>query len=286
MLHAPTYRLKKSLGQHFLKDSRVCEKIVETLGQHPFTRLLEVGPGAGALTRFLLNIENIDFKAVELDTEKVHYLLHQYPELQNRLIHADFLQIDPPFEEPFTLVGNFPYNISTEILFKVMGWRPQVENLVGMFQKEVAMRIAAPPGSKVYGVTSVLLQAWFNVEYLFDVPPESFNPPPKVMSGVIRLWPKMPAVSAIPPVGYSLADLEMALKQPPPPPFTSPAMKSEKMFTLLVKTAFNQRRKQLRNGVKSLFPEQLLQHPVFTRRAEQLSLADFANLSFFMHGSR
>jgi 16S rRNA (adenine1518-N6/adenine1519-N6)-dimethyltransferase len=173
------YRLKKSLGQHFLKDEEICRRIVTALGKHSFNNLLEVGPGGGALTKFLLPLTNIEFKAVELDSEKVEYLETIYPQLKGKIIEADFLEIDPPFVEPFTLVGNFPYNISTQILFKVLEWREQVPVAIGMFQKEVAERAASKEGSKVYGVLSVLIQAFYNVEYLFDVPPESFNPPPK-----------------------------------------------------------------------------------------------------------
>lgn len=253
------YTLKKSLGQHFLKDEAVCKRIVEVLTQQPFTRLLEVGPGGGALTKYLLNIENIDFKAVEIDTEKVAWLQKTYPKLSGKIIHDSIIDIGVPFSENFTVAGNFPYNISTQIVFKILDWRQQIEAMVGMFQKEVAQRIAAPPGSKVYGVTSVLVQAFFEVEYLFDVGPQSFEPPPKVMSGVIRLLPR---------------------KQENP----TPPMRSEKAFKLLVKTAFNQRRKQLRNGVKSLFPPEVLQHEIFTKRAEQLSVEDFAELTFKMNG--
>lgn len=222
------------------------------LRQQSFTQLLEVGPGAGALTKHLVQLPGIDFKAVEIDDEKIPYLQKTFSELQ--LIHESFLDMQPPFEGPFTIIGNFPYNISTEILFKTLDWKDQVQMIVGMFQKEVAERIAAPPGSKVYGVTSVLLQAFYRVEYLFDVPPSSFNPPPNVMSGVIRLLP-----------------VEKQL-----------AIKSERSFRVLVKTAFNQRRKMLRNAVKSLFTQEVLAQPIFDKRAEQLSKEDFAMLTFQM----
>ncbi len=248
------YILKKSLGQHFLTDENICRKILAALNENPFTQLLEVGPGGGALTKHLLTLENIDFKAIEIDTEKVAYLLSTYPSLQNKLIHKDFLDSDPPFEGPFTVAGNFPYNISSQILFKVIDWREQVECMIGMFQKEVAQRIAAGPGSKVYGVTSVLVQAYFEVEYLFDVPPGCFNPPPKVMSSIIRLKPTSHKLNA----------------------------KTDRQFKTLVKTAFNQRRKQLRNAVKSLFDEDVLKDEIFTKRAEQLSIDDFAMLTFKM----
>ncbi|MEQ1624642.1 MAG: rRNA adenine dimethyltransferase family protein, partial [Sediminibacterium sp.] len=164
-------------------------------------------------------------------------------------------QIDAPFEGAFTVVGNFPYNISTQIVFKVLEWKDQVPVMIGMFQKEVAQRIASKPNSKVYGIMSVLVQAFYEVEYLFDVPPESFNPPPKVMSGVIRLRRKETVVP----------------------------MKSEKALFALVKAAFNQRRKMLRNAVRGLFEPEFLENPIFNKRAEQLSIADFAELSFHMH---
>jgi 16S rRNA (adenine1518-N6/adenine1519-N6)-dimethyltransferase len=184
------YTLKKSLGQHFLKDENICRKIVASLQQHSFTQLLEVGPGGGALTKYLLELKDIDFKTVELDDEKVDYLLKTYPELKEKIIHKNFLDIEKPFAGKFTVVGNFPYNISTQILFKMLEWKDDVECMLGMFQKEVAQRVAAKEGSKVYGVTSVLLQAFFSVEYLFDVSERCFQPPPKVKSGVIRLLPK------------------------------------------------------------------------------------------------
>ncbi len=216
--------------------------------------MLEIGPGAGALTKYILPIEDIHFKAVEIDREKVAFLKKQYPVLNDRIIETDFLGMEKPFEGPFTIIGNFPYNISTEILFKVLDWRADVESVTGMFQKEVAQRIAAPAGTKVYGVTSVLLQAFFNVEYLFEVSETAFNPPPKVKSAVIRLEPR---------------------KDPP-------SLRTEKMFFLLVKTAFNQRRKTMRNAVKSLFTEQELKDPLFEKRAEQLSVNQFAELTWKM----
>ncbi len=252
---AGMYTLKKSLGQHFLKDENICRKIVAALQQHSFSQLLEVGPGGGALTKYLLEIPNTDFRAVELDAEKVDYLRREYPSLENKIIHQSFLEMEKPFDGPFTVVGNFPYNISTQILFKVLEWKNQVECMVGMFQKEVAQRVAAREGSKVYGVTSVLTQAFFNTEYLFDVHEKCFQPPPKVKSGVLRLIPR-----------------------------TEPLrMKSEKDFFLLVKTAFNQRRKKLRNAVKGLFDAQVLEDTVFDKRAEQLSVIDFAGLTFKMN---
>lgn len=248
------YTLKKSLGQHFLHDENICIKIVEALEQHEFINLLEIGPGGGALTKYLLKIKNIHFKAIELDLEKVQYLGKMYPQLTDKIIHKDFLDMDKPYDSPFTIIGNFPYNISSQILFKILHWKDDVETVVGMFQKEVAQRIASREGNKVYGVLSVLVQAYFKVEYLFDVHESSFTPPPNVKGAVIRL-------TALP---------------------ERPVMKSESDFLLLVKTAFNQRRKMLRNGVKSLFDIRTLQESIFSKRAEQLSVNDFAALTFKM----
>lgn len=248
------YRLKKSLGQHFLKDENICLKIVEALQKNPFTQLLEVGPGGGALTKYLLQINTIDLKAVEIDTEKVEYLLSHYPQLENKIIHDSILEIKKPFDGKFTIVGNFPYNISSQILFKILEWKDDVECMIGMFQKEVAQRVASKKGSKVYGVISVLVQAFFSVENLFDVNETSFQPPPKVKSSVIRLLP---------------------LKE-------RPAMKSEEEFFLLVKTAFNQRRKTMRNATTGLFNDVTMKKDLFDKRAEQLSVDDFAKLTFVM----
>lgn len=246
------YTLKKSLGQHFLKDENICRRIVDELTRCSFARLLEVGPGGGALTKYLLQLPGVDFRAVELDDEKVTYLKQAYPALQDKLIHQSFLDVDKPFAESFAVVGNFPYNISTQILFKILEWGPDaVPCAVGMFQKEVAQRVAAPHGNKVYGVTSVLVQAFYNVEYLFDVSEDSFTPPPKVKSGVIRLTPRSEPL----------------------------AVSSRRAFFNLVKTAFNQRRKTLRNACRGLFSPDVLQEEIFSKRAEQLSIEDFALLS-------
>jgi 16S rRNA (adenine1518-N6/adenine1519-N6)-dimethyltransferase len=220
------YTLRKSLGQHFLRDENVSRKIVGTLSQHPFTRLLEVGPGAGALTKYLLTLEGVDFLAVELDEEKIAFLQTTWPVLKDKIIHASILDLEIPFEGKFTVIGNFPYNISSQILFKMLDWKDQLETVTGMFQKEVALRVAAKEGSKVYGVLSVLIQAFFRVEYLFEV--------------------------------------------------------HEQCFFLLVKTAFNQRRKTLRNAVKPLFDEEVLRDQLFGQRAEQLTVADFARLTWKM----
>ncbi len=248
------YTIKKSLGQHFLKDETIIQKIVEALNEHTCKNLLEVGPGTGALTKHLIKIPDVNFKAVELDDEKVVYLQQQYPVLKEKIIHESFLDISKPFEEPFTVIGNFPYNISTQILFKVMEWKDDVPVVIGMFQKEVAERAASGPGNKVYGVLSALVQAYYDVEYLFDVPPTSFNPPPKINSGVIRLTRRKEVL----------------------------AVKSDRAYWVLVKTAFNQRRKTLRNAVKSLFDPVILQEDVFNLRAEALSIDDFAALTYKM----
>ncbi|HWB94533.1 MAG TPA: 16S rRNA (adenine(1518)-N(6)/adenine(1519)-N(6))-dimethyltransferase RsmA [Puia sp.] len=271
------YTLKKSLGQHFLRDENIARKIVAALGQAPrpadqaagqsehggkasakgpdigLTRLLEVGPGGGALTGLLLEIPGIEFRAVELDEEKIGYLIQTWPALQGKIIHASILDIDPPFAGRFSVIGNFPYNISSQILFRMVSWKETLETMVGMFQKEVAQRVAAAAGSKTYGVLSVLVQAFFTVEYLFEVHEQCFNPPPKVKSAVIRLTPRQ-----------------------------APAFRDEKSFSLLVKTAFNQRRKMLRNAVRSLFDETVLQDPIFDRRAEQLTIDEFAQLTWKM----
>ncbi|HVG13719.1 MAG TPA: 16S rRNA (adenine(1518)-N(6)/adenine(1519)-N(6))-dimethyltransferase RsmA [Chitinophagaceae bacterium] len=246
------YTLKKSLGQHFLKDEEVCKRIINELKQCSFTNLVEVGPGGGALTKYILQIEGFHFKAVEIDEEKVQYLISTYPDLKDKIITGSFLEMEKPFDEPFTVIGNFPYNISTEILFKMLEWKEDVQCMIGMFQKEVAQRIAAKEGSKVYGVTSVLVQAYFDVYYLMDVDETSFNPPPKIKSGVIKLLPRTTEIK----------------------------MKSGKAFKNLVKTAFQQRRKTLRNACKGLFDPEVLKADIFNKRPEQLSVEDYANLSF------
>lgn len=251
------YTLKKSLGQHFLKDDSICIKIKEALLNHEIAQLLEVGPGGGALTQHVHNIPTKEFKAIELDTEKVNFLLHTYPELKGKLINEDFLEMEVPFSDQFVVVGNFPYNISTQIVFKILEWKLQVPIMIGMFQKEVAERIAAKPHSKEYGILSVLTQAFYEVDYLFDVPPESFTPPPKVMSGVIQLKRKS----------------------------NFPKMLSEKSFYQIVKMAFGQRRKMLRNPLKPYFTTAQLEDPIFTKRAENLTFEDYADLTFKLQQS-
>lgn len=244
------YTLKKSLGQHFLKDENICKKIVEQINRRPGMQLVEIGPGGGALTKYLVAWNDINYKAIEVDDEKVVYLHKTYPVLQGKIIHVDVLKAEVPFEGNFSLVGNFPYNISSPILFKVLEWEPQVDEVIGMFQKEVALRVASGPGSKLYGILSVLMQAFFKVEYLFDVHENCFTPPPKVKSGVVRFE------NIHNPHGIT----------------------DKRKFTNLIKAAFNQRRKTLRNALKSSLPAEALTHPLMDKRAEQLSVADFVEL--------
>jgi 16S rRNA (adenine1518-N6/adenine1519-N6)-dimethyltransferase len=252
------YKLKKSLGQHFLKDENICKKIVaeieKTLKESEVQQLLEVGSGAGAITKYLLQIPGINMKIVELDIEKVEYLRATYPSIKEWIIHKNFLDIEVPFEGEFAVAGNFPYNISSQILFKILQWKQQVPVMVGMFQKEVGQRIASQPGSKVYGILSVLVQAFYSVDYLFEVHEQCFNPPPKVKSAVIRLTRKKDRIK----------------------------MNNERDFSVLVKTAFNQRRKTLRNATRNLFEESFLQNEIFNKRPEQLSIEDFGALTFSM----
>ena len=246
---------KKSLGQHFLKDAHIAQKIVESLSGHGmYDAILEVGPGTGILTQFLLQKEISDFKVVEIDRFAADALHERFPELQERLVLGDFLRVDltANMAGNFALIGNFPYNISTQIMFRVLEFRDRIPEVVGMFQKEVAQRIASPPGGKQYGILSVLLQAWYDIELLFEVPPHVFNPPPKVQSAVIRLKRN----------GAVKLDCDEAL------------------FVKVVKAGFNQRRKTLRNALKTIgFIHQNPDDPILDRRAETLSVADFVTLT-------
>ena len=251
MLHA-----KKSFGQHFLKHDSIALRIAESLKQAARTGLvLEVGPGQGMLTRQLLGRPEYTVYAVEADRDMAPILEKNFPELKGRLFLADFLDFDveKAFEgREFCLIGNFPYNISTQILFKMLDHRQQIPEMVGMFQKEVADRVVAPAGSKVYGITSVLLQAFYQTEYLFTVERGSFNPPPKVLSAVIRLTRKE---------GFELGCEESRFRQ-------------------IVKTAFNQRRKMLRNTLKPFFSHELLMgDPYFEKRPEQLRWEEYVALT-------
>jgi len=239
---------KKHLGQHFLKDENIARKIVDSLGES-VRNVLEVGPGMGVLTKHLLAKEYRDLRVAEIDTESVVYLRHHYPSLD--IIEGDFLKLDLSelYSAPLAIIGNFPYNISSQIFFKVLDHRNLVTEVVGMVQKEVAERIAAPPGSKTYGILSVLLQAWYDIDYLFTVHEHVFTPPPKVKSAVIRLKRNT----------------------------TDSLGCDERFFFALVKTAFNQRRKTLRNAIRSMTPEGF-QHPFLDKRAEQLSVSEFVEL--------
>ena len=263
MAYDDKVRAKKNLGQHFLTDLSVAERIADTLHDHRDLPVLEVGPGMGVLTQFL--IENgYDLKVVELDGESVSYLRLHYPSsLDKRIIEADFLKLPLDSQDvfggrPFSLIGNYPYNISSQIFFRVVDYRDIIPVCSGMIQKEVAERLAAHPGSKTYGILSVLIQAWYDIEYCFTVQPGVFNPPPKVQSAVIKMTRN--DVTTLPC--------------------------DEKDFRTLVKNAFGTRRKTLRNCLKTLVNEwqpdsaaTILQDPLFDRRAEQLSVQEFIDLT-------
>jgi 16S rRNA (adenine1518-N6/adenine1519-N6)-dimethyltransferase len=244
-------RAKKYLGQHFLKDEQIAQQIAESLtGLTP--HVLEIGPGMGVLTKYLHANPALDFHAIEIDTESVAYLHDHYPALH--VIEGDFLKLDLQelFSEPFAVIGNFPYNISSQILFKVYENRNHIPEVVGMFQKEVAERVAAKPGSKTYGILSVLLSAFYDIEYLFTVHEHVFNPPPKVKSAVIRL--RRNQVSAL--------------------------ACDEALFTKVVKIGFNQRRKTLRNALKQLAMDlSAVPDGLLSQRAEQLTVADFVTIT-------
>ena len=256
-------RAKKALGQHFLTDQKVARAIVDALGSscpaptgHPLP-VLEVGPGMGVLTQYLLEREDIDLRLIEIDSESVEYLLTHFQGMQGRLMEGDFLRLrlEKLFPEKFAIIGNFPYNISSQIFFKVLDYKDSIPEVVGMVQKEVAERIAEKPGSKTYGILSVLLQAWYDIEYLFTVGSGCFAPPPKVESAVIRL------------TRNSRTDLGC----------------DEALFKTVVKTAFGQRRKMMRNPLKPIAlargKEDVLSQPVFSQRPEQLSVEDFVALT-------
>ncbi len=244
---------KKHLGQHFLKDQKIASDIADALTGHSnYKAILEVGPGTGVLTQFLMEKE-FAVHAIEMDRESVAYLKQNFIQLTDNLIEGDFLKMDfgSITDQPLAVIGNFPYNISTQIFFKVLENKDQVPEIVGMLQKEVAERIAAPPGSKTYGILSVLLQAFYDIEYLFTVPPEVFNPPPKVHSAVIRLKRN------------SVKELDC----------------DERKFKTVVKTAFNQRRKTLRNALKSLTFATAPNEHLLTLRAERLSVEDYVQIT-------
>lgn len=248
-------KAKKALGQHFLTSLDIAQRIADTLTEYKGMPVIEVGPGMGVLTEPLLQCGH-QLKVVELDTESVSYLQQRFPQLQPDIIADDFLKLNLHQvygDRPFCIIGNYPYNISSQIFFKVLDYKDQVRCCSGMLQREVAQRIASKPGTKAYGILSVLLQAWYDIEYLFTVDEDVFNPPPKVKSGVIKL------------VRNNVTTLGC----------------DERLFRTVVKTAFGQRRKMLRGSLKAMFPKDspLLQQPVFTKRPEQLSVADFIQLT-------
>ncbi len=250
------FTAKKYLGQHFLRDKNIAHKIVSALSKGPQT-IVEVGPGTGILTELLVQQQALELYLVEVDLDLATYLKQTYPSLQDRIIVADFLKLglDQLHHGPMAIIGNFPYNISSQIFFKVLEHRQQVHEVVGMVQKEVAERLIAKPGSKVYGILSVLLQAFYNLEYLFTVKPQVFAPPPKVLSAVIRLRRN------------STLQLDC----------------DENLFSRVVKAGFQQRRKILRNALKSLLlPTTKLPPTLLTKRAEQLTVADFVALTKYI----
>ena len=248
---ASPVKAKKHLGQHFLTDLNIAQKIVNALPQDDLA-IVEIGPGTGVLTQYLIEKDN--FTAFDIDTESIEFLKQKYPQYQDKIQFQDFLEADlRPFaaKGKFKVVGNFPYNISTQIMFKVLEHRDDITALVGMFQKEVAVRIAEKPGSKAYGILSVLLQAFYKIEYLFTVSEHVFNPPPKVKSGVIRLTRNT----------------------------TGKLNCDEELFFKVVKASFNQRRKTIRNSVKVLSGNAVVESVYLDKRAEQLSIAQFVELT-------
>ena len=253
---------KKALGQHFLTDLSIADRIAATLDDYKGVPVIEVGPGMGVLTRFLLD-RGHELTVVEIDSESVDYLNRYFPELSGRVLEEDFLKMDLAAKvgnKPFCVIGNYPYNISSQIFFKVLDFKDSVTCCSGMLQKEVAERLAAPPGNKTRGILSVLLQAWYDVEYLFTVSEHVFNPPPKVKSGVVKL------------TRNSVTDLGC----------------DERLFKTVVKTSFGQRRKTLRNSLKSLLPSGVAipENPMFALRPEQLSVEQFIELTNIMSNLR
>lgn len=245
---------KKFLGQHFLKDMDIARRIAETMIGYAGVPILEIGPGTGVLTRFLLAAGH-DLTVVEIDRESVAYLRAHFPELDNRILEEDFLKLrlDKTFPGRFCVIGNYPYNISSQIFFKVLDYKDLIPCCSGMIQKEVAERMASGPGNKNYGILSVLMQAWYDIEYLFTVPEHVFEPPPKVKSAVIRM------------TRNKVTDLGC----------------SEQLFKQIVKTSFNQRRKTLRNSLKPILGKECLlyESPIFDKRPEQLSVDQFISLT-------
>lgn len=248
-------RAKKHLGQHFLIDKNVSKKIADQFGNHQgCKRVLEIGPGTGALTQFLAEKKENELWVIEVDRDSIAFLKDHYAQLKNRIIEADFLKLDPTEyfgTEPFAVVGNFPYNISSQILFKCLEHRNQVPEIMGMFQKEVAERIAEKPGTKTYGIISVLLQTFYDIQYCFTVDEHVFDPPPKVKSGVIRL------------TRNERQQLDC----------------DEKLFIQIVKACFNQRRKMIRNSIKPFIHNENFESRFLTIRPERLSVDDFIELT-------
>ncbi|MET4080885.1 16S rRNA (adenine1518-N6/adenine1519-N6)-dimethyltransferase [Pedobacter sp. UYP30] len=248
-------RAKKHLGQHFLTDKTIAKRIVDSLiSTDKYKQVLEVGPGMGILSDFLLERTDFETFLIDIDVESFEFLADRYPQLGDKLINGDFLKLnfDDIFPDKFAIIGNFPYNISSQILFKILDNRHKVVEMVGMFQKEVAQRCASPSGSKEYGILSVFIQAFYKIEYLFTVKPGTFNPPPKVHSAIIRL---------------TRNEVEQLLCD-------------EKLFWRIVKAGFNQRRKTLRNALAGLMPKpDMDDHIYFEKRAEQLSVEDFVALT-------
>lgn len=246
---------KKHLGQHFLIDKQIAADIVGLLSLHQnYTKVLEIGPGMGVLTDFLIQGKRYETYLIDIDQESIIYLKKHYPQLNKNIIEGDFLKLNLQslFAESFAIIGNFPYNISSQILFNILEYKDKVPEVVCMLQKEVAQRIASPPGNKEYGILSVLLQAYYRIEYMFTVHEHVFEPPPKVKSGVIRLQRN------------DVKKLDC----------------DEKLFKTIIKQGFNNRRKTLRNALKPLaLPQIVLQHPFMDKRAEQLSVANFVELT-------
>ncbi len=247
-------KAKKSLGQHFLKDHEIAKRIAATLDNYPTLPVLEVGAGTGMLTQYLIQ-KNKDLTVVEIDIESISYLNEHFPILKGRIIQQDFLKMNLKdlYNDKFCIIGNYPYNISSQIFFKVLDYKDNIPCVSGMIQKEVAERMNASPGNKTYGILSVLLQAWYDIEYLFTVNEQAFIPPPKVKSAVVRL------------TRNNRKQLNC----------------NENLFKTVVKTSFNQRRKMLRNSVKSLLKESssLPEDPILTKRPEQLSIEQFEQLT-------
>ncbi len=244
---------KKHLGQHFLKDENIAKKIINSLSGY-YLNILEIGPGEGILTKYLLQLKETKLRLVEIDPDSVALLTKKYPDLKNKIVNADFLKIKPDvlFTAPFAIIGNFPYNISSQLLFRILEHRNDIPEVVCMLQKEVAERISSPPGNKQYGIMSVLLQAYYNIKLLFTISEKVFYPQPNVQSAVIRLQRN----------------------------FTQTLRCDESLFKRIVKTAFNQRRKTMRNSLISLVKDKsALTDPIFNNRPEQLSVEDFVYVS-------